>query len=213
LSPFAGARPRLWDLKREMPKSSNRNFRLSDAMAFIVATALALAATRPYWTDSDNFEAFQPGGKAYLIKFVNFMNWARSFLYSASYFTACWSLTCLVLGLRRPRRSFRSVFRQPGMVACLVAAVVLGIRMVNIAVEFSINYTWFGGGDFLSYLNAIELLFDIPSEIGCAIAAAWLVQKVSGRWRPEPCWIDRLGRALGLLWMTTIPFSCFSWQG
>lgn len=36
---------------------------------------------------------------------------------------------------------------------------------------------------------------------GYAVAAVWLVLAISGRWRPEESWIDRLGRALGVTWI------------
>ena len=42
-----------------------------------------------------------------------------------------------------------------------------------------------------------------------AVGAAWLLLVVSGRWRAEPVWIDRLGRALGIFWIAIIPFSCW----
>jgi hypothetical protein len=39
-----------------------------------------------------------------------------------------------------------------------------------------------------------------------ATLAVWVLQRLSGRWRPVPEWPDRLGRALGwlfLLWALT----------
>jgi hypothetical protein len=36
---------------------------------------------------------------------------------------------------------------------------------------------------------------------GFTVAAIWLLLALSGRWRPERSWIDRLGRLLGLVWM------------
>jgi hypothetical protein len=34
-----------------------------------------------------------------------------------------------------------------------------------------------------------------------AIAAAWLILALSGRWRPERTWVDRLGCLIGLAWI------------
>jgi len=51
----------------------------------------------------------------------------------------------------------------------------------------------------------------IPSEIGCAVAAVWAVQVIGGRFRAEPSWIDRLGRALGVFWIGMIPFAWFDY--
>jgi hypothetical protein len=36
---------------------------------------------------------------------------------------------------------------------------------------------------------------------GCTVAAIWLLLVLSGRWRPERSWIDRLGRLLGVVWI------------
>jgi len=33
------------------------------------------------------------------------------------------------------------------------------------------------------------------------VAGAWLILMLAGWWRPEPSWIDRLGRVLGLFWV------------
>jgi hypothetical protein len=33
------------------------------------------------------------------------------------------------------------------------------------------------------------------------IISAWFVLAVSGRWRPEPSWIDRSGRVLAIAWI------------
>ena len=36
---------------------------------------------------------------------------------------------------------------------------------------------------------------------GFTVAAIWLLLGLSGRWRPEKSWIDRLGRLLGVVWI------------
>ena len=36
---------------------------------------------------------------------------------------------------------------------------------------------------------------------GWTVAAIWLVLVLSGRWRTERSWIDRLGRLLGVVWI------------
>jgi hypothetical protein len=196
-----------------MSNSYHRKFGIFDAMTLVVATALAASATRHWW--SGYIDNFRPGGDAYQQTLPDFMYMVRHLLYCASYFTAAWSLACLVLGLRRPRMKFRSIVRQPGMVACLTTAVVLGLRMVNVVVTLPIRYAYLGifyEYDIYKLLESIEEIPQVPSEIGCAIAAAWVIRRASGRWRPEAYWIDRLGRALGFLWIATIPFSSFSWN-
>jgi hypothetical protein len=38
-------------------------------------------------------------------------------------------------------------------------------------------------------------------RIGFAVAGAWLALCLVGRWKSEPTWIDRPGRAIGCLWI------------
>lgn len=38
--------------------------------------------------------------------------------------------------------------------------------------------------------------------IGAAVAGAWLALALAGVWRPEPGWIDRSGRLVGLALIT-----------
>jgi hypothetical protein len=40
-----------------------------------------------------------------------------------------------------------------------------------------------------------------PRSPGAAVAAVWLVEAIDRRWRPEPTWIDRAGRGLGVFWL------------
>jgi hypothetical protein len=76
-----------------MSKSSHRKFGIADAIALIAATAVASAATRHGWPRY--FDNFRPGGFAYQQTFPDFMYMVRHLFYSASYFTAAWTLACL----------------------------------------------------------------------------------------------------------------------
>ncbi len=54
------------------------------------------------------------------------------------------------------------------------------------------------------------LVASFSSPCGSAVAAVWVLLALSGRWRPEKSWIDRVGRLLGVLWilisfLTAIP--------
>jgi hypothetical protein len=98
------------------------------------------------------------------------------------------------------------------MVAFMAAAIVLAIRLMNFGSVLSvlvIDGTYFWLGQIALDLDP-ESWRAIPSEIGCAVAAAWIVQATGGRWRSEPSWIDRMGRILGIYWIATIPFAWFS---
>ena len=45
------------------------------------------------------------------------------------------------------------------------------------------------------------LEFSPPLIFPAAVAAAWLILALCGRWHPEPSWVDRAGRGLGLGWL------------
>jgi hypothetical protein len=42
-----------------------------------------------------------------------------------------------------------------------------------------------------------------------AILGAWSALAICGRWSPEPSWIDRLGRILGVFWIVKFPINFF----
>lgn len=46
--------------------------------------------------------------------------------------------------------------------------------------------------------------------IGHAIVAAWSILAISGRWKAEPTWTDRLGRVLGATWIILLPLNHWS---
>ena len=187
-----------------MPVNCGRKLTLSDAMIVGAATATALAVTRRAdlwdysWTWSEPYR--------------DILCHIRWNCFGASFVIAAWSLAFLILRLRRPRPMLRRLARQPGMVACTVATVVLGIKLINylsvagvLAIDLSSATAWY----YLSEEVSSDEFPFVPSEVGCAVAAAWTIQAIGGRWRPEPSWIDRLGGLLGAFWIMTIPFSWF----
>ena len=55
------------------------------------------------------------------------------------------------------------------------------------------------------HYRAISFIFNLDrlDLYSLAVAGAWLALALSGRWRPEPDWLDRAGRVLGLLWIVS----------
>ena len=94
-----------------------------------------------------------------------------------------WGIAILTLRLRAPRPPWREAAIQPGVWACvapLVALLSLPAMGRYFALEFS------------------------PLILPTAVAAAWLTLALCGRWRPEPSWVDRAGRGLGLGWLVLL---------
>jgi hypothetical protein len=92
------------------------------------------------------------------------------------------TLAFLLFRLRKPRPPWRDLLRQPGSVGVLAAVL---------AVFVEVDLRWF----------EVPIPTPMPLNIGLAVAASWLVLGVSGRWRAEPSWVDRLGLVLGACWI------------
>jgi hypothetical protein len=88
-----------------------------------------------------------------------------------------------VLRLRRPRPPLQDVIRQPGLAVCL--ALILG----TIA---AVDLWWMIGTDVIAWIGPV-----LP------LALLWPLLGIFP-WRPEPSWIDRLGRAVGWGWVIAI---------
>jgi hypothetical protein len=167
-----------------------------DWMTLLAATAVGLS-----WSSAFD-RAARPGG------------WPERGLV----FLASWSVGLLLVRLRSPRPSLRRLMRQPGAVACLsaTAATVLVLAWSTHRSFAELNWTLpgppgepgVGPGDWLlaafaAYAHAVR---DIaPPRLGMTVPpvvlCSWLVLKLSGRWKAERTWIDRLGTAVGWLWL------------
>jgi hypothetical protein len=53
-------------------------------------------------------------------------------------------------------------------------------------------------------VHAVHVHMIQRGYVAAAVAGAWFVLALAGWWRPEPSWLDRLGRAAGFLW--TVPY-------
>ena len=200
-----------------------RRFRLSDAIVLVVATAGTLSLFRPYYA------ATAPLRWNPLFHFATpFSGWIEGLwgcLVRAFPFVMAWTLAILALRLRHPRPRWIRLIRQPGLVAGLMAALVLAWRLTGFATLCARIWgdpglaAWFprhfeGSGCFMGG-NPGWLLFDTDhflntmAMIGAAVAASWTLLLVGGQWRPERSWIDRAGRALGGFWIAILPLT--SW--
>jgi hypothetical protein len=98
------------------------------------------------------------------------------------------SLAFLIVRLRRPRPPRRDLVKQPGLVACLGAMVM--------------PVTGFGGLILAAEPLRLSNAFIFLSTLGASgVVCGWGVLCLNRAWRPEPTWIDRLGRMLGLCWI------------
>jgi hypothetical protein len=178
-----------------MPGPPKRRFQISDAMILIAATAVGLGITRALLPDFENF-GMRGTSSPELNRFFRIM-----YLLNAIGPTlVVWTIAVLVLGLIKPRRRLRRLFRQPGAAACASATVAIAILTVLVLV------LWIRG----SAAASIPTLFSGYGQIvSYAILGGWLILCLTGQWRADPNWLDRLGRLIGLCWFT---FTIVSWS-
>jgi hypothetical protein len=103
------------------------------------------------------------------------------------------SSALLFLALKSPRpRRWRLVWSRPGTLASLLVATVTLIAYL--APKLAV---WFHRG---SVGNPPYPVTDWPAALaGVAVFVGWATIGLTGRWRPERSWVDRAGRAVGLM--------------
>jgi hypothetical protein len=184
-----------------MQGPSSRPFNLLDAIILVAATALGFAGMRlcreigiPYaYAERPIFRGF----------------------YTVSPLLAAWTVAVPFLALRGPRPRLRRLARQPGLAACVSAALVI---VAEIAFPF-LRYLVAPPG-WRVYSDRLHEILQIMARVipakngydyffallwvriaGYAVAAAWIILALSGGSRSQPSWIDRLGRILGTFWI------------
>jgi hypothetical protein len=187
-----------------MKPVSQRRLTLFDAMLLMAATAFGA------WFLSES-----PQNHEFGKLFNNDLSTRHRFLEawkSLQILTASLSAfppTLCVLRLFKPRPSRRVLFRQPGFIACCMWTVTLlaiGI-MKTLGQQLSRSFLRLDATDAFSFSwISIVLTYHID-ECGFSVAVAWLTLALGGRWRPEPSWIDRMGRVLGFYFIAIIPLA------
>lgn len=184
--------------ERRVPRAPRR-FSISDAAVMTAATAVGLAwyATADRDIVLAHLAAAWPGGPdarrvVTTLAVDAWFCWPMAFV---------WSLAALALSLRSPRPRLTRLMRQPGFVAsCSVAVVglllVLPVLVADAALDFASPLTPWGH---------VTFDWETANAAGLAVAAGWVVSWLAGRWRPEPSWTDRMGRALGVYWVAMVP--------
>ena len=123
---------------------------------------------------------------------------------------AAWTLALAAVGVWRTRPRRRRLGRRPGLMACLVAipALAWGSGSALVSGLFSGRSLNFGPDT----VTVFEFCADLGSaQAGAAVLACWATMALSGRWRPEPTWVDRLGRLLGVAWIGMAPLVVLFW--
>ena len=113
-----------------------------------------------------------------------------------------WTFLLILLRMQSPRPSWRRIWRQPGMAACLVAVFAWLWTAVALLLAMNVEHVARARRVITPAEWAQKYLSDeVFMYVGLAVAAVWVVQYASGRWRRSADWIDMMGRVVGALWI------------
>jgi len=176
--------------------SPSRPFTLMDAMILIAATAASGPGLRRIG------ELFEPGMAVpdLILGLLGAGRFRESGFVLAVLslpVAVAWTVAVIPLRLKRPRPSWRRLAREPGWLAACSAVPGMALLGLGVGVCF------FGWGRSIFYVDDIEVsLFTLaPSLAGATVLGSWMTLILGRRWRAEPSWLDRLGRALGVYWL------------
>ena len=176
-----------------------RTFNLLDAMVLIAATAAGFAVMRNC-SPEEFTSQYTP------IPPPTWLNWSSVVASNCALYLspipAAWTVATLLLRFRSPRPPLRRLMRQPGAVAACAAAPGIAIGAAHYLLELHDAYS----------VHSAPFR-DTTYALGWAVGASWIVLALSGRWRPERSWLDRLGLALGVYWVGMIALMLYSTIG
>jgi hypothetical protein len=188
---------------------TKRPFRIIDLMVLVAATAVAFAIDRRGMRPGMNFTTFRA-------------DWEPSVFYwmhRVTPFVAMWSFAVFVID-RFDSKNRRRGARYAGIVACYAVTAGLAVSSL-ISSSFYLLHVLeerqFVVG-VLSHPREMHLpppFGEAPLEeiTGAVALGAWATLAAIRRWRIEPTWIDRLGRALGTIWISLLILYLYGYTG
>ncbi len=188
--------------------------RLIDAVWLVAATAPPLALARWMVASDGKTTLLTPALWWSFAAFDRFAGVPYKAHYGAALMTpflASWLVALLLIVSFRPlsRRERSRSLRRPGVTPSLA---LVGLAAIEIASWALLDLPWKLRPPVPRGVTIIRPLTD-PSQlyhvgcwtVGASIALIWSLMAISGTWRPERSWTDRLGRFLGALWIATTP--------
>jgi hypothetical protein len=176
-----------------MPHAFRRKPSLFDAVVFVVAMATGFWVNRNTLYRLPTFAQFANLGLG-----LKYCFGIDGGLWVALPHLASWTLAALAIQLRAAWPRLREVAQQPGMAAIASASVsVMVISFVFLASSLKFSVTL----QSLRYSPEAEVFHELLPQVGIAVAGSWLTLVLGAHWKPEPHWIDRLCRGIGVCWI------------
>jgi hypothetical protein len=205
-------------------RRSGRSPTVLDAIVLVAAVAIAMAMARgwayPNWCAMPPFLGFNytPSTGRELHYFISTrISWTIPF---AMTLTAA----VLILRFRSPHPRFRQIARQPGAVACAAALFAMAARMMQEALIYTLGFMTLPSSPLrlpsppfarhehpawrLPWTQVVHNIvletfpFFVSPAVAIAVIVAWAVLWANRRWCPEQSWLDRMGRLMGIYWIT-----------
>ena len=191
---------------------------LADVAFLIAALGLAIAWDRGRFVDATRWISFSPGSlpKTTFPSTPAVGSWALALaVYAVNAiellppFLILGSLSVLWLRFRNPLPIKRWLFWQPGASACAVASAGLSVAIVLfLAMHYRVYLSGVRPPSFVWRQIVEDLMPEhltaAATAIGYGVAGTWIALVSRRRWRPEPGWVDGLGRIVGVGWIVMV---------
>jgi hypothetical protein len=191
---------------------AQRRFTLLDAAVLIAATAVGLSIYRAAELEKQRLALFDVSAFRPVWGWRGAVWDMRADSERILPLLLPWSIALLTLRLLRPRPRVRRLAQQPGLVASVCATLAFGLlatwlvlpagsgRAVPGYLEDNFDY-WFPTPHLWALPDAFRAGYAAPL-VSFTILGGWVGLALSGRWRPEPSWIDGVAQLVGLLWIS-----------
>ena len=171
-------------------------FKLRDGMILMAATAVGFGLARAVWMANEKMMGPDRGSDS-LVQYWRF----GALTTAICALVACLGPALLISSTLSDRRSLRTKLASPGF----VPPFVMVLESLCEVIYYAPTWTWVATGhqsNEMGWIDARLIVYHvIGGRPGALIVAVWIIQWINGRFRPEPTWLDRAGRAIGIFWI------------